>query len=101
MTAEATGGHEAVLDHDKETPSHELLTMTTADADASNGYLRKRHGSGTRIESNGFIVVDGQTRDGDDDGTTTEPEEVRYIMYSSVENPYFFADMGLCFVDKL
>jgi len=84
MTAEATGGHEAVLDHDKETPSHELLTMPTADADASNGYLRKRRGSGTQIESNGFIVVDGQTREADDDGTTTEPEEVRYIMYRSV-----------------
>ncbi|KAI0241949.1 hypothetical protein LSAT2_015408 [Lamellibrachia satsuma] len=75
MTAEASGGHEDLLDYDKERASHELLTMPTAGEAASNGYIRRRPGPTAQAASNGFVVVDGQSREDADDETTYDLDE--------------------------
>lgn len=83
MTAEASGGHEDLLDYDKERASHELLTMPTAGEAASNGYIRRRPGPTAQAASNGFVVVDGQSREDADDETTYDLDEVCALDSSS------------------
>ena len=86
MTAEASGGHEDLLDYEKERTSHELLTMPTAGEAASNGYIRRRPGPAVQAASNGFVVVDGQSREDADDGPTYDLDEVCALDSSSFAN---------------